>query len=147
VTFRVDKNPLLAANPALAQRRVDHPGLLSLRPRGDEGEVGLAGFPVGKGLGQGGGGLAPTPGHQHARGIAVEAVHQPGDLARFTGEGRECTVHVAGGLAAALHGKPGGLVKGQHRPLIEQDCGPEALNQPWIRPRSAGAAISGRTAF
>ena len=113
VFVRVGRDHQFAiADAALGQRQLDH-ALARLRIAGDDGPIGLLRAPLGEGARQPGRRVRRLAEQQHARGIAVEPVHQPRPLQPLA-PGRQQPVHVLGGLGAALDRQARGLVQRQH---------------------------------
>ena len=91
-----------------------------LRLRDHHGPVGLLDLPAAEGAGQPGGGLGGAAEDQHARGVAVEPMHQAGALLGLELQGVQHGVEVAQDARAPLHRQPMRLVE-HHDAVIAID--------------------------
>src|SRR5687768_3342097 len=100
---------------AVGRRLLDQPGrylvLALLRHALDQRPVGLLGVAPAKSLGELHRRKAGAGDDQHARRVAVEAVHQPRLLALGIAPSLQHVVDMADHTRTALHGKPGRLVE------------------------------------
>ena len=96
------------------------------------GPIDLAGLLMPEGGGEPGGGRGAAPQHQHAAGIAIEAVHEARPLGRLEAEPVQQAVQMLVGGRAALDRESGRLVDDQDLGVAVEHAPAQLRDQPIV---------------